>query len=177
MPWYERSGTTTLVDDLNVGSQLDPELVAAALQAHRDIAIRAMVGLTLFDKVPVAFVAAPEPRPTARLSLANSITIEVPAGVSPEVLARDWCCDGRLGRLGRWGALVMRSSNEIEYVWLARVPQDFRKGINGLSIVVEEQLAHDPFSGHLFVFINNGRDKIKALYWERSGFCLWQKRQ
>ena len=71
---------------------------------------------------------------------------------------------------------MMRPSNEIEYVWLAREPQDFRKGINGLSIVVEEQLAHDPFSGHLFVFINKGRDKIKALYWERSGFCLWQKR-
>ena len=71
---------------------------------------------------------------------------------------------------------MMRPSNDIEYVWLAREPQDFRKGINGLSIVVEEQLAHDPFSGHLFVFINKGRDKIKALYWERSGFCLWQKR-
>lgn len=71
---------------------------------------------------------------------------------------------------------MMRPSNDIEYVWLAREPQDFRKGINGLSIVVEEQLAHNPFSGHLFVFINKGRDKIKALYWERSGFCLWQKR-
>jgi transposase len=71
---------------------------------------------------------------------------------------------------------MMRPSHDIEYVWLAREPQDFRKGINGLSIVVEEQLAHNPFSGQLFVFINKGRDKIKALYWERSGFCLWQKR-
>ena len=60
---------------------------------------------------------------------------------------------------------MMRPSNDIEYVWLARDPVDFRKGINGLSIVVEEQLAHDPFSGHLFVFINKARDKIKALYW------------
>lgn len=38
--------------------------------------------------VPVAFVAAPTPRPSARLSLANGITIEVPAGVSPEALGR-----------------------------------------------------------------------------------------
>jgi hypothetical protein len=38
--------------------------------------------------LPVAFVAAPEPRPSARLSLANGITIEVPAGVSPEALGR-----------------------------------------------------------------------------------------
>lgn len=71
---------------------------------------------------------------------------------------------------------MMRPSNDIEYVWLAREPQDFRKGINGLSIVIEEQLVHDPFSGHLFVFVNKARDKIKILYWERSGFCLWHKR-
>ncbi len=45
-----RSGTTTIVDDLNVSPQLDPEVVDAALQAYRDIGIRAMVGLTLFDK-------------------------------------------------------------------------------------------------------------------------------
>ena len=38
--------------------------------------------------IPVAFAAAPKPRPSARLSLANGITSEVPAGVSPEVLAR-----------------------------------------------------------------------------------------
>ena len=70
----------------------------------------------------------------------------------------------------------MRPSNELPAVYLCRDVVDFRKGINGLSIVVEEQLAHNPFSGQLFVFINKGRDKIKALYWERSGFCLWQKR-
>jgi hypothetical protein len=42
---------------------------------------------------------------------------------------------------------MMRPSNDIEYVWLAREPQDFRKGINGLSIVVEEQLAANPLMG------------------------------
>lgn len=45
-----RSGTTTIVDDLNVSPQLDPVIVNAAFQAYRDIGIRAMVGLTLFDK-------------------------------------------------------------------------------------------------------------------------------
>ena len=60
---------------------------------------------------------------------------------------------------------MMRPSDDIDHVWLAREPQDFRKGINGLSIVVEEQLRHDPFSGQLFVFINKARDKIKVLYW------------
>lgn len=71
---------------------------------------------------------------------------------------------------------MMRPSNDIDVVWLCRAAVDFRKGINGLSILVEEQLTRDPFSGHLFAFINRKRDKIKILYWERAGFCMWQKR-
>ena len=34
----------------------------------------------------------------------------------------------------------------------------------------------DPFSGQLFVFVNRKCDKVEILYWERAGFCLWQKR-
>jgi transposase len=71
---------------------------------------------------------------------------------------------------------MMRASSDLDTVWLAREPVDFRKGINGLSILVEEQLTRDPFCGHLFVFVNRKQDKIKILYWERSGFCMWQKR-
>ena len=71
---------------------------------------------------------------------------------------------------------MMRPANDIDIVWLARDAVDFRKGINGLSVLVDEQLAHDPFSGQLFVFVNRKRDKVKVLYWERSGFCMWQKR-
>jgi transposase len=52
---------------------------------------------------------------------------------------------------------------------------DFRKGINGLAVLVEEALQLDLFSAQLFVFCNHKRDKIKILYRERSGFCLWQK--
>ena len=70
----------------------------------------------------------------------------------------------------------MRPSNELPTVYLCRDIVDFRKGINGLAILVEETLGRDPFSEHLFVFFNRKRDKVKILYWERSGFCLWQKR-
>ncbi len=42
-------------------------------------------------------------------------------------------------------------------------------------MLVEGTLALDPFSEHLFVFCNRKRDKVKVLYWERNGFCLWQK--
>ncbi len=53
---------------------------------------------------------------------------------------------------------------------------DMRKSINGLSIIVAEQLELDPLSGHLFAFCNRRRDIVKILYWDRTGFCLWHKR-
>jgi transposase len=52
---------------------------------------------------------------------------------------------------------------------------DMRKQINGLSVMVQEELELDPFSGALFVFCN-GRQLLKILYWDRSGFAMWQKR-
>lgn len=60
--------------------------------------------------------------------------------------------------------------------YLALGITDMRKSINGLSILVEDQLELDPFSGHLFVFCNKKRNIIKILYWDRNGFCLWHKR-
>ncbi len=66
------------------------------------------------------------------------------------------------------------SSPELK-VYLALGHTDMRKAINGLSMLVE-QLELDPFSGHLFVFCNRSRKILKILYWNRNGFCLWQKR-
>ena len=61
-------------------------------------------------------------------------------------------------------------------VYLALGNTDMRKAINSLSILVEQSLDLDPFSGHLFVFCNRARTIIKILYWDINGFCLWQKR-
>lgn len=61
-------------------------------------------------------------------------------------------------------------------VYLAPGNTDMRKSINGLSIIVESQFDLDPFNGHLFVFCNRRRTIVKILYWDRNGFCLWQKR-
>ena len=58
-------------------------------------------------------------------------------------------------------------------VYLCRDPVDFRAGINGLSVLVEQTLKYDPFSRNLFGFVNKRRNQIKVLYWQRSGFCLW----
>jgi transposase len=61
-------------------------------------------------------------------------------------------------------------------VQLAVGVTDLRKSINGLSILVADHLELDPLSGHLFAFCNRRRDLVKILYWDRNGFCLWQKR-
>jgi transposase len=53
---------------------------------------------------------------------------------------------------------------------------DLRKQINGLAAMAQGEMAQDPFSGSLFVFCNKTRKNLKALYWDRSGFALWQKR-
>jgi len=71
---------------------------------------------------------------------------------------------------------MRRPANDLPVVYVCRDVVDFRKGMGSLSVLVEGSLALDPFSEHLFVFCNRGRDKVKVLYWERNGFCLWQKR-
>lgn len=70
----------------------------------------------------------------------------------------------------------MHPGCHINSVYLYREPVDFRKSIGGLSALVEQQLQMNPFDDALFVFVNRQRDKIKALYWHRNGFCLWYKR-
>jgi len=61
-------------------------------------------------------------------------------------------------------------------VYLAVGSTDMRKAINGLSILVEQAMDFNPFSGDLFVFCNRARTIIKILYWDHNGFCLWLKR-
>ena len=52
---------------------------------------------------------------------------------------------------------------------------DMRKSIQGLSQLVIDDLSMNPTDGRVYVFCNKGRDKLKILYWDRNGFCLWYK--
>jgi len=70
---------------------------------------------------------------------------------------------------------MMRPAPTVPRVFLCVSPVDFRKSINGLSLIVEQSLSLDPFQSALFVFVNRQCNKVKILYWEKNGFCLWYK--
>jgi transposase len=70
----------------------------------------------------------------------------------------------------------MHPGNSISAVHLYRAAIDMRKSIEGLATLVEYELGHWPFGDSLYVFTNRHRNRIKALYWHRNGFCLWYKR-
>ena len=53
---------------------------------------------------------------------------------------------------------------------------DLRKAVNGLTGIVEQQMAGEVFSGNVYIFCNKERKLLKALWWERNGFWLSQKR-
>jgi len=61
-------------------------------------------------------------------------------------------------------------------VFLAAGPTDMRKSFDGLSGVTKSVLAQDPLSGHLFVFCNRKRDRLKILYFDGSGLWVFAKR-
>lgn len=70
----------------------------------------------------------------------------------------------------------MRLFDDVPVVYLHRDPVDFRKAINGLVVIIEQEMALSPYADALFVFCNRGRDKLKVVYWDETGFCLWYKR-
>ena len=61
-------------------------------------------------------------------------------------------------------------------VYLATAPVDMRKSHDGLANLVQKELQCEVLSGHLFVFFNRKADRVKILYYESNGLCLWYKR-
>lgn len=70
----------------------------------------------------------------------------------------------------------MKSVSEFQGVFIHREPVDMRKAINGLSVLVESAGMGDLMGPSLFVFTGRRRDLVKILYFDKSGFALWQKR-
>ncbi|MCY4045678.1 MAG: IS66 family insertion sequence element accessory protein TnpB [Cellvibrionales bacterium] len=69
--------------------------------------------------------------------------------------------------------IQLRSDTPIQ---VAIKPADFRKGIDGFAAICRQQLASEPHSGTLFVFINRNRTMIRALQYDGTGFWLMTKR-
>lgn len=61
-------------------------------------------------------------------------------------------------------------------IFVARGVTDLRKSFDTLACLVNEVIDEDPQSGHLFVFLNRRKDRVKILWWDRSGYCLLAKR-
>jgi transposase len=61
-------------------------------------------------------------------------------------------------------------------VLVATKPVDFRKGAEGLAALVREQMHTDPFSGVVYVFRAKRADRIKLIFWDGTGLCLYAKR-
>lgn len=61
-------------------------------------------------------------------------------------------------------------------VYLHRDTVDFRKQIDGLAAIVELNMKLPLNDGALFLFCSKQRNKLKLLYWDSTGFCLWYKR-
>lgn len=61
-------------------------------------------------------------------------------------------------------------------VFVCTSPTDMRKSFDGLCGLALDVMKQDPLSGHLFLFRNRNRDRLKILYWDRDGLAIWYKR-
>ena len=58
-------------------------------------------------------------------------------------------------------------------IMVASRPVDFRNGLDGLAAMVQQSLHESPFAGDLFVFRAKRADRVKILYWDGTGLCLF----
>jgi hypothetical protein len=69
----------------------------------------------------------------------------------------------------------MKRSSDFQKIFLCLQKVDFRKRRKTLAEFIAANIQLDVFSGALFLFINRKRDLIRGLYWQKNGFCVWEK--
>jgi transposase len=85
------------------------------------------------------------------------------------------CRDACDGAAGAEGHRLIGLTGAVR-VMVATKPVDFRKGADGLAALVRETIAADPFSGAIYVFRAKRADRIKLVFWDGTGLCLFAKR-
>jgi transposase len=76
----------------------------------------------------------------------------------------------------KWGQVTVRSITDSAGIFLCRELVDGRKQFNSLAAIVELELGRTPFDGSLYLFLSRGRNLLKILYYDVTGFALWAKR-
>lgn len=61
-------------------------------------------------------------------------------------------------------------------IFFCTTPTNMNCSFDRLMGRVQEVFDENPLSGHLFLFVNRNRDRMKILFWDRDGFCIWYKR-
>ena len=61
-------------------------------------------------------------------------------------------------------------------IFVCTEPVDMRRGFDGLAVIARDKLQQDPRSGVLLIFTSRRRDRLKALWWDRNGYCVLYKR-
>ncbi len=94
--------------------------------------------------------------------------LRIPDSINPELLRHITACTQGDG-------MIFVDLTRIS-IFVRPGSTDFRKSVDGLASLTQEVLRHSPMSGNLYVFCNRQRNRLKVLYWEQNGFCLWYKR-
>ena len=69
----------------------------------------------------------------------------------------------------------MKAHSKFNKIFIHRIPVDFRRGIFSLVALVQDELELNPFENYLFIFTNNAKNRIRAIYWDKTGFAMWYK--
>lgn len=111
---------------------------------------------------------------------ARNVEIDLPCGAvwrrDPHSSRERCAAADTHGAAAGWGAGGMLNLAGGLRVFVCTQPADMRKSFDGLCGMVQQLVAEDPLSGHLFVFRNRLRDRLKILYWDRDGLAIWYKR-
>jgi transposase len=72
--------------------------------------------------------------------------------------------------------MLLKNINEYSGIYLAVGSTDLRRSVDGLTHMVKQDFQMDPFGNYLFLFCNKNRNRLKALTWDKTGFCILYKR-